>query len=272
MQGSYDARYVNSTLENEIRRLDNQVLLSWDKEVQILSYFGLQDGMSVIDLGCGPGFYTKHLLDLLPHSSVSALELDPILFERAREFLQPTTNQRPYLIKAPIIDTGLEDNTFDFAIARLIFAHLPSPVVAAREVRRILKPGGKLVIIDCDYDMFWLFNPPIPEIQILMDKDLQRITLKGGDALIGRKLNCILQSAGFHNIELDTVIVNSDEKGVEPFLPQIDPARLTPLVKAGYVTEQEFNNFFDSRKNFLSSPNPFILMQWFMSCGTKITN
>jgi ubiquinone/menaquinone biosynthesis C-methylase UbiE len=159
-ESSYQASTYNLELDAEIQRLKAQVLLSWEKEARTLKWFGLTDGMNVLEAGIGPGFFTEKLLELLPNSSVTSIENDPALHEKAIGYLEDKGGDRVNPFQASVMDTGLEDNTFDFAIARLLFAHLPEPVAAAREIFRILKPSGKLMIIDSDADLFWLTNPP----------------------------------------------------------------------------------------------------------------
>ena len=48
--------------EAEVKRLASQARGGWGKEARTLSWFGLQDGMSVLELGSGPGFITEQLL------------------------------------------------------------------------------------------------------------------------------------------------------------------------------------------------------------------
>jgi protein-L-isoaspartate O-methyltransferase len=62
-EGSYQASTYNLELDAEIQRLKGQVLLSWEKEARNLTWFGLADGMKVLEAGSGPGFFTEKLLD-----------------------------------------------------------------------------------------------------------------------------------------------------------------------------------------------------------------
>jgi ubiquinone/menaquinone biosynthesis C-methylase UbiE len=220
-EGSYKASTYNLEFDAEIQRLKSQVLLSWEKEARNLKWFGLTDGMNILEAGSGPGFFTKKLLELLPNSSITALEIDPVLQEKAVEYLQEKIADRLNYIQASIADTSLDDNTFDFAIARLLFVHLPDPVAAAREIFRILKPGGKLVIIDSDADLFWLTNPPL-SVEIVREKFKQVMASRGGDLSIGRNLCRILKQAGFGSIDLEAVVSHSDIIGIEVFEPVLD--------------------------------------------------
>ncbi len=67
--GSYDLQTSHRDVTAEIQRLAAQARSGWDKESRTLSWFGLKDGMSVLELGSGPGFITEQLVALLPTSS-----------------------------------------------------------------------------------------------------------------------------------------------------------------------------------------------------------
>ena len=61
-EGSYKASTYNLELETEIQRLKAQVILSWEKEARTLNWFGLTDGMNVLEASSGPRFFTEKLL------------------------------------------------------------------------------------------------------------------------------------------------------------------------------------------------------------------
>ncbi|MEG4499438.1 methyltransferase domain-containing protein [Microcoleus sp. F10-C6] len=267
-EGSYQASTYNLELDAEIQRLKNQVLLSWEKEARNLTWFGLADGMNVLEAGSGPGFFTEKLLELLPNSSVTAVEIDPVLHEKAVAYLQDKGGDRVDRIQASVADTGLDDNTFDFAIARLLFVHLPDPVAAAREIFRILKPGGKLVIIDSDADLFWLTNPPL-SVEIVREKFKQVMASRGGNLCVGRNLCHILKEAGFCSVDLEAVVSHSDLIGIEAFQPLLDSGPILQMVKQGLISESEIESYLVSRDEFVAAGDRSMMSFWLMACGEK---
>src|SRR5205085_10656830 len=92
-------------LDREVERLRDQALIVWDKEARNLTWLGLRDGMSILELGSGPGFVTRQLLELVPGGSVTALEIDPVLIERAEQYLQGFDDGRWRIVKSSIMDT-----------------------------------------------------------------------------------------------------------------------------------------------------------------------
>jgi SAM-dependent methyltransferase len=267
-ESSYQASTYNLELDAEIQRLKAQVLLSWQKEARTLKWFGLTDGMNILEAGSGPGFFTEKLLELLPNSSITAVEIDPALQEKAVKYLHDKGGDRVNHIQASIADTGLEDNTFDFAIARLLFVHLPEPVAAAREIFRILKPGGKLVIIDSDADLFWLTTPPM-SVEIVREKWKQVMASRNGDLSIGRNLCRILKQAGFVSVDLEAVVSHSDIIGIEAFEPLLDSGPILQMVKQGLISQSEIESYLVSRDEFAAAGDRSMMSFWLMACGKK---
>src|SRR6476646_6721829 len=98
-QSAYIAAEQSGGLEFEVERLRQQALVSWDKEARTLELFGLRDGMSVLELGSGPGFITEQLLSRYPSSEVTVIELDPVMVERSTQYLQGKADDRLRIIQ-----------------------------------------------------------------------------------------------------------------------------------------------------------------------------
>jgi ubiquinone/menaquinone biosynthesis C-methylase UbiE len=255
--------------DRAVEQLRAQVLLTWEKEGRTLEWFGLQDGMRVLELGCGPGFISEQLLMMLPHSHISALDIDPTLLERAKAYLGTQYDDRLRFIEASIMDTELPADSFDFALARLIFQHLPDPAGAAAEIFRVLKPGGKLVISDVDDAIWGLTDPVVPEMDIMREMMFQAQAARGGNRYIGRRLWSILDSAGFVNLDVEVILAHSDRLGMEPFLPILDSQRLISYVEKGQLSEQVYEQIKDAFQAFIDLPDAFLLGLALMACGEK---
>jgi len=267
--GSYDKHASHRSVDAEIQRLAAQARSGWGKEARTLSWFGLKDGMSVLELGSGPGFITAQLLDLLPNSVVTCLEVDPALLAQAEQHLHGNASDRVRFVEGSVMDTRLEANQFDCAYARFLFQHLPDPLGAAKEIWRVLKPGGKLVIHDIDDEIFGLFEPPLPGLSLVIEKFGQAQAARGGNRHIGRSLWGILEAAGFQGMDLEVLASHSGNKAIESFLQHIDPDRMLSLVTKGLMSAQELEDYRTSYKQYLTSPEPYTLWLSLMVCGEK---
>ena len=110
--GSYNASTYHRNLDSELQRLRAQVELTWKKESRTLQWLGLQDGMSVLELGSGPGFSTEKLLTLLPTSNITSVEVDPVMVQQTRQRIQSQQVERFTLVEASAANTGLPNNLY----------------------------------------------------------------------------------------------------------------------------------------------------------------
>ncbi|HNB70156.1 MAG TPA: class I SAM-dependent methyltransferase [Acidobacteriota bacterium] len=120
-------------------RFFEQHLFGWRRAELIPKATG-----DVLELGAGTG------VNLMLYTSARSLVLtdpDPLMLEKAR------TKPRLPGLEVQFIQAGAEhlpfpDQSFDTVVATLVFCSIPRPTVALAEIRRILKPGGKLLMLE----------------------------------------------------------------------------------------------------------------------------
>lgn len=266
---TYNFQNVSNGAESELLRLQEQALMGWNKEYRTLQQFGLADGMKVLEAGAGPGFVTAQLLEHFPHSEITALDIDDALLEEAKLRLSHIPESRLTFAHASVYETGLPGNQYDFVIARLISLHLYNPQQAAAELRRVLKPGGKLVIIDVDDGVFGAIEPEIGIMPAIIQKLVQQQASRGGNRNIGRSLPRLLSGSGYTDVDMDAILQHSDLHGIEGFKRQFDINRFTGFYKKGIITEYEYEELNRAYEQFSRSPDAHAMMLFFMACGTK---
>jgi ubiquinone/menaquinone biosynthesis C-methylase UbiE len=108
---------------------------------------GLDEGQKVLEVGCGPGFFTVPAARIVGETgSVYALDINPLAVERAQHKIDAAGVTNVKTILADAAKTGLPGESFDL-IFLFGFAH---PVGYLEdiltELHRLLKPGGKLAV------------------------------------------------------------------------------------------------------------------------------
>jgi len=268
-QGSYQIKTIASNVEKEINRLKGQVELFWNKEQKHYIEFGLREGISIVELGSGPGFVTEKIVENFPDIRITAVEIEPLLVEYARKYMSLKGITQCEVIEGSIMDTGLEDNTYDLAITRLVLEHLPDPLNAVREVYRILKPGGRAIFVDNDFEMHIMTYPHVPELRDLYDAYCQSRYSEGGNPKIGRELPGILKKGGFAKVDFEIISAHSDIVGEELFSRSEGIGIPSKLVQDGFLTSKMLGKISIGWRNMLKTEKHSIVRQLYMGVGEK---
>ena len=128
--------------------LDHPVRMRYRDPVATLGPFGIGPGDSVLDLGCGTGTFTVEMARQVGNSGrVHAVDIQASMIEAARSRVESAdVASRVSFHHCGAYSLPLESDSVDVAIAIASLSEMPQPLFALEEVRRVLKPGGRLAV------------------------------------------------------------------------------------------------------------------------------
>ncbi len=195
--------YVHGYSEPETRRLSDQA----DTLAELL-HRGTQypAGSSVLEVGCGVGGQTVHLLAHSPGARLVSVDIsaESLALAKAR-----VRGAQVEWHQADLFSLPFSDESFDHLFVCFVLEHLPEPEKALAHLRRLLRPGGTITVIEGDHGTA-IYHPRSTFAQAAIDCLVQLQASAGGDALIGRRLFPLLDSAGYADIAVHPCPVYAD--------------------------------------------------------------
>jgi len=107
---------------------------------------GLPAEARILDAGCGSG---RNMVELCRHGTVAGVELSSTSVRLARE------RNCGEVIEGSVLDMPFEEGSFDLTVSLDVIEHLEDDVGALRELRRVTKPGGALLVTVPAYQWLW---------------------------------------------------------------------------------------------------------------------
>jgi ubiquinone/menaquinone biosynthesis C-methylase UbiE len=184
---------------DEVARLEHQAMFIGERA---LRGFPAKAGDRVLDLGTGVGAMAAQLLRLYPGIQVVGLD-------RQRSALQAAQTNHPeaLYVLGDAMDLPFPDEAFDHVHGSWIVEHVPDPVAALRDVRRVLRIGGTCWFLEVDNASLRTV-PEYPEVVAAITAlNAAQVAAGAGDPFIGQRLGPLLSAAGFSHVEVRPVLV-----------------------------------------------------------------
>lgn len=117
-------------------------------------------GEKLLELGCGPGFYSCRLAERFRQMTVRGVDRSPSQLKWAREKTRALGLNNCRFESDNVLDLSYAEESFDVLIASRLFTVLPDRRRAVAEMYRVLRPGGRCFIAEPRY-AFWASIPLI---------------------------------------------------------------------------------------------------------------
>lgn len=207
--GSYQFEELEGR-HHEAEMLAQRAHMRLDGFSALLKRHGFPTQGKILEVGTAQGIRARVIASEFPNVHVTAIDRSSELLGASQSGQTMIPNL--HFQQADIYNLPFADNTFDFIYARLVFMHLSDPEQALENLKRVLKPGGHLLIEDADRDC--MFFEPVPDtfadFWLKVQEGQRRL---GGDPNVGRKLAPMMKGHGLHSvqIEVQTILGCGDE-------------------------------------------------------------
>jgi ubiquinone/menaquinone biosynthesis C-methylase UbiE len=204
--GAGDAIRMASYLEERSSTPDTQQVNQ--KFCQVIAP---HPGERLLEVGSGSGVICRLLApSLQPGGSMLGVDISPVMTAESRRYALAAGIDRGLIFETASADAlPYPDSSFDGALAARLLLHAGNPDAVIGEMARVVKPGGRIVVMDWDFETVTVDHP---------DRRLTRRIINwrsdhhGGDNWSGRQLWRRMRLAGLGNLSIHTFVTVSTGK------------------------------------------------------------
>ncbi len=222
------------------------------------AFLGPPEGMSILDVGTGTGTLLHGLAKLVgPNGRVVGIDYSKTMIDEA-VLRKPADLPLEFKVDDAYA-MQFEDSSFDAASSNIVFQHLPNPDKPLSEMVRVVKPGGRIVLTEQDWDTFFFDCG---------EKGLtRRIVAAFSDTVpngqIGRALPRMFANAGLGRISVQGIpfVITGQQAHM---LDSMVEGHLSYCLRESIVSQSEFDSWlqeYRSRVNAGTMTIGFLLIR-----------
>jgi SAM-dependent methyltransferase len=232
-----------------------------------LDALALQAGERVVDVGSGPGLLAAEMATQVgPAGRVVGLDLSDSMLALSRQRcgdLATSTCLR--FLKADAARLPFADSSFDVAVSTQVYEYVPDVPAALAEVYRVLRPGGRVVILDTDWDsIVWAAGD-----QARMQRLLAAWADRFADPHLPRSLSWQLQGAGFQVEHRDVLVLFNPEHDPDTYSVANGQIMADFAVAQGRMLREEAEAWMRDLQRLGSQGRYFFSLNRYLFLATK---
>lgn len=193
-----EQEYVLGTDEDELQRLGFQHQVWAEQTAQLWQRARFAPGQRLLDLGCGPGYATADLAQLVGATGeVVAVDVSRRFLAALERLIAARHLHNVRWLEQDAVALTLPPASLDGAFARWVLSFTPDPAAVVRGVHAALAPGARFAVFDyANYEAITL-APPSEAFDRVIAATGRSVREAGGSFDVGRQLPTLLQQAGF---------------------------------------------------------------------------
>jgi len=156
-------------------------------------------GAEVLSVGCGPGVILREMVELGKSIKATGLDVSADRIQEAKERHRGV--EAMSFVRGDAHAMEFPSNRFDLVYSRMLIEYLKDKQQAVREMVRVCRPGGTVLLQDLDGQLLWHY-PEDSDLQRDSEKVVNALAATGFDPFAGRKLFSFAQKAGLQHIDV----------------------------------------------------------------------
>jgi ubiquinone/menaquinone biosynthesis C-methylase UbiE len=144
--GSHDSRILDQFTRQAVSFASAAPIRNEEALMQIVQSAGAGPEDTVLDVACGPGLLACAFAKVTKHAT--GIDMTPAMLEQARKTQQEQGLTNVSWEQGDVYSLPFPDVHFSIVSSRFVFHHLQNPLAALKEMKRVCKHGGKIVVAD----------------------------------------------------------------------------------------------------------------------------
>lgn len=226
---------------------------------QATKHLNLAAGSKVLDVGCGIGGATFPLAEITgPTGLAAGVDISSAMVEAANgrrwgragiEFRIGEAGANPY-----------PDKFFDAARCERVFLYLPDRLAAIREMKRVVKPGGPIVLLDTELDCTAVYSRK----PALTRKMTSIVAASMPNPNSARDLPALARQAGLKDVKTEVSAISTPHE----FFLRVMAGALASAAEKGSVSRAEVDEWLEEQAQLNESGDFFQMWFYVLACGT----